>query len=213
MASRGLQHLRLLGLATALGAAAGIGAAVVHGSGGHAPSVGPQPIGAQVRWGAGKKVAPVFTLRDESGSRLSLAALRGRPVVLTFLDSVCKRECPVEGRVLSDVEREARPTGLTVAVVSVDPWSETAATVRRFTRKVGWSGRWHWFLGSARALRPVWRAYGIAVRRIPGDVAHSVALYVIDARGGLRAGYLFPFSPWDVVHDVRALAAADAGRS
>jgi cytochrome oxidase Cu insertion factor (SCO1/SenC/PrrC family) len=62
-------------------------------------------------------------------------------------------------------------------------------------------------------LRPVWQAYGIAVRRIPGDVAHSVALYVIDLRGDLRAGYLFPLSPSDVVHDIRALAPAGGGGS
>jgi cytochrome oxidase Cu insertion factor (SCO1/SenC/PrrC family) len=203
----------VLALAVALGAAAGIGAGIVHGSGGTASSDRPHAIRAQVRWDAGEKVAPAFALRDETGRRSSLAALRGRPVVLTFLDSVCKRECPVEGRVLSDVEREARATGMTVAVVSVDPWSETPASVRRFTRRLRWSGRWHWFLGSARALRPVWQAYGIAVRRIPGDVAHSVALYVIDLRGDLRAGYLFPLSPSDVVHDIRALAPAGGGGS
>jgi cytochrome oxidase Cu insertion factor (SCO1/SenC/PrrC family) len=217
MPDRRLRLLGVFGVAAVVGASAGVGAGIVHGSGRAGLSAGsadrPQAIRAQVRWDAGEKVAPVFALRDQAGKRLSLGALRGRPVVLTFLDSVCKRECPVEGRVLSDVEREARPTGMAVVVVSVDPWSETPATVRAFTRRVRWSGRWYWFLGSARLLRPVWQAYGIEVRRIPRDVAHSVALYVIDPRGDLRAGYLFPFSPSDVVHDVQALAASAGGSS
>jgi cytochrome oxidase Cu insertion factor (SCO1/SenC/PrrC family) len=208
------RHAGIFGLAIVLGSAGGVGAAIVHGNGGGAASSErPQALRAQVRWDAGEKVAPVFTLRDQTGARLSLAALRGRPVLLTFLDSVCKRECPVEGRVLSDVERDARSTQMAVAVVSVDPWSETRATVQRFTRRVRWSGRGYWFLGSLRTLQPVWRDYGIDVRRIPGDVAHSVALYVIDPHGDLRAGYLFPFSPSDVVHDVRALAAAASSGS
>lgn len=200
-------HLRAIGLAVVLGAVAGSGVALVHGNGGNASTGRPQATRAQVRWDAGEKLAPVFALRDQNGRRLSFASWRGRPVVLTFLDSVCKRECPVEGRVLTDVERHARGTGMVLAVVGVDPWSETPATVRRFARKLHWTGDWHWFLGSLHTLRPVWNAYGIAVRRIPGDVAHSVALYVIDRRGDLRAGYLFPFSAPDVARDVRTLAA------
>jgi cytochrome oxidase Cu insertion factor (SCO1/SenC/PrrC family) len=209
-----LRRVRTIGLAVALGSAAGIGAALVHGVGGTAASSpGPRVLRAQVRWDAGEKPAPVFTLRDESGRRLSLTSFRGHPVLLTFLDSVCKGQCPLEGRALTDVERQARSTGMVLAVVGVDPWSESSTTVRRFARRLHWSGRWHWFLGSARALRPVWRAYGIGVRRMPGDVAHSVALYVIDPHGDMRAGYLFPFSPSDVVHDVQALALAGGGSS
>jgi cytochrome oxidase Cu insertion factor (SCO1/SenC/PrrC family) len=102
---------------------------------------------------------------------------------------------------------------MVLVVVGVDPWSESSRTVRRFARRLHWSGRWHWFLGSLRALRPVWREYDIGVRRMPGDVAHSLVLYVIDRSGDLRAGYLFPFSTSDVVHDVRALAAAGGGGS
>jgi protein SCO1/2 len=209
-----LRRVRTIGLAVALGSAAGIGAALVHGVGGTAAS-SPRPrvLRAQVRWDTGEKPAPPFALRDEAGRRLSLTSFRGRPVLLTFLDSVCKRECPLEGRALTDVERQARSTGMVLAVVGVDPWSESSTTVRRFARRLHWTGRWHWFLGSARALRPVWRAYGVDVRRTPGDVAHSIVLYVIDRSGDLRAGYLFPFSTSDVVHDLRALAARAGGSS
>lgn len=206
-------HARALALAVAVGVAAGTAAALVHGSGGNAADGRPDGMRAQIRWDPGEKVAPVFALRDQTGRRLSLAAWRGRPILLTFLDSVCKRECPIEGRVLTDVERQARGTGMVLAVVGVDPWSETAATARRFARRLHWSGDWHWFLGSLHTLRPVWRAYHIAVRRIPGDVAHNVALYVIDRHGDLRAGYLFPFSASDVAHDVHVLAAGSAGGS
>jgi protein SCO1 len=207
------RHLRLLVLPVALGAAAGLAAALVHQSGGAASSGRPQTIRAQIRWGAGVKLAPVFALRDQNGTRLSLAAFHGRPVVLTFLDSVCKRACPLEGRVLTDVERHARRTGMVLAVVGVDPWSETPRTVRRFTRKLHWTGRWYWFLGTRHTLLPVWNAYHIAVRRIPGDVAHSVALYVIDPSGHLRAGYLFPFSAADVAHDVQSVTTKHSGQS
>lgn len=204
--ARRSRPLRAVALAIAIGVVAGGVAALLHGTGTTAASSAPRPLRAQIRWDAGEKQAPTFVLGGENGRRSSLAALRGRPVLLTFLDSVCKRECPIEGHVLADVERRIARTGAVVAVVSVDPWSETRATVRRFARKAGWTGRWEWFLGSAPALRPVWRAYHVGVRRVPGDVMHSVVLYLIDRRGDLRAGYLFPFSAEDVARDLHTLA-------
>jgi cytochrome oxidase Cu insertion factor (SCO1/SenC/PrrC family) len=202
-----LRRIRLAILPVSIGAAVGLAAALLHGSRTTAASTPPQPLGAQVRWAAGAKPAPHFTLRDEHGVRLSLSALRGHPVVLTFLDSVCKRACPLEGRTLADVETRIAPSHAVVGVVGVDPWSETPATVRSFARRMHWSGRWHWFLGSRRQLRPVWKAYGVAVRRIPKDVAHTLVTYLIDARGDLRAGYMFPFRTAALVRDVRTLAA------
>jgi cytochrome oxidase Cu insertion factor (SCO1/SenC/PrrC family) len=203
------RRLRFALLPVCVGTAIGLGAALTHGGGSTAASSPPRPLDAQITWAAGKKPAPLFTLRDEHGARLSFRALRGHPILLTFLDSVCKRECPVEGRELAGVERAIAPSGAIVAVVGVDPWSETATTVLRFTRRMGWTGRWHWFLGPYRSLRPVWKSYAVAVRRVPGDVAHSVVAYVIDKHGDLRAGYLFPFRAAAVVRDIRTLAAAN----
>ena len=39
--------------------------------------------------------APDFTLTDQTGARISLAALRGHPVVLTFFYTHCTDECPL----------------------------------------------------------------------------------------------------------------------
>src|SRR5260221_3726190 len=39
--------------------------------------------------------APAFTLRDQDGAVVSLQALHGRPVVLTFLDGTCTEQCPL----------------------------------------------------------------------------------------------------------------------
>jgi hypothetical protein len=39
-----------------------------------------------VSWPAGRRRAPVFRLRDQLGRPVSLAGLRGRPVIVTFID-------------------------------------------------------------------------------------------------------------------------------
>jgi protein SCO1 len=197
-------QLRLVVFAATIGIAVGVAAALVHRSQGSATQ--PSPLRAQITWTAGAKQAPGLALRDQSGATISLKSLRGRVILLTFLDSKCVRECPIEGHVLSDVFRRMKRTGAVALVVSVDPWADTPGSARTFAARAGWSGSWRWLLGDRAALAPVWRAYKIAVKRTPGDVLHSAALYVIDPSGDLRAGYLFPFSADSVTHDVQRLA-------
>jgi protein SCO1 len=204
MAGRRPAQLRFLLLAAAIGIAIGITAALVHRS--RATAARPTPLRAQITWAAGAKRAPGLVLHDQRGATISLRSLRGRVVLLTFLDSRCTRECPLEGHVLRDVLRRVEGTAASVVVVSVDPWADTPTSARRFAARSGWPDNWHWLLGRKAALAPVWRAYDIGVKRTPGDILHSAALYVIDPLGDLRAGYLFPFSADSVVQDVRRLA-------
>jgi len=197
-------QLRFALFAATIGIAIGLAAALLHRSQGSAAQ--PSPLRAQITWAAGAKPAPGLALRDQRGATISLRSLRGRVVLLTFLDSKCTRECPIEGHVLRDVLRGIKGTGADAVVVSVDPWADTPASARTFAARAGWSGNWQWLLGDKAALAPVWHAYNIAVKRTPGDILHSAALYLIDPAGDLRAGYLFPFSAVAVTHDVQRLA-------
>jgi hypothetical protein len=95
-------------------------------------------------------------------------------------------------------QQEAQPLAAQVT------WS--AGTKPR--RASGCQGTWYWLLGSRSRLASVWRAYGIGVRRERGDIAHSVALYVIDKQGDLRAAYVFPFSASAVAHDVHVVGTS-----
>jgi cytochrome oxidase Cu insertion factor (SCO1/SenC/PrrC family) len=197
-------QLRVVLFAATIGIAIGLAAALLHRS--HGSAAQPSPLRAQITWPAGAKPAPALALHDQKGATISLQSLRGRVVLLTFLDSRCRRECPIEGHVLRDVLRHITGTGAVAVVVSVDPWADTPASARTFAGRAGWSGNWQWLLGDKAALAPVWRAYNIAVKRTPGDILHSTALYLIDPTGDLRAGYLFPFSAAAVAQDVQRLA-------
>lgn len=201
------------GISVALIAAAavgvGIGAAValVRSGGGSAAPGGPAPpLRAQATWAAGAKRAPDFRLRDQEGRRTSLGTLRGKVVLLTFLDSRCRQECPIEGRLLAAVQRRVgRATPAALVVVSVDPWADSARSARAFAARAGWAGDWRWLLGTPAELRHVWADYAVAVRRTPTDVVHTAVLYLVDPRGDERAAYLVPFSPAAVAADARSL--------
>jgi cytochrome oxidase Cu insertion factor (SCO1/SenC/PrrC family) len=198
-------RLRFLLFAATIGIATGLAAALlVHRP--QQPAAQPDPLQAQATWPAGAEPAPNVTLRDEAGATVSLRSLRGRVVLLAFLDSRCRRECPLEGRVLGDALHDIGSAPAVALVVSVDPWADTAASALAFAEHAGWSGDWHWLLGKRAALAPIWHAYHIAVKRAPGDILHSAALYLIDPHGNLRTAYLFPFSAGAVALDVRRLA-------
>jgi protein SCO1/2 len=162
----------------------------------------------QATWAAGERAAAPFALRDQYGRPVTLASLRGRTVALTFLDSLCKEACPIEGRMLGAAVRQvpgaARPQ---LVAVSVDPTGDTPTTVARAIRKWRLPADTIWLLGSHARLKPVWDAYRITVDPVSGDIVHSTAVYLLDRDGFERAGFLMPFVPALVADDFRTLGA------
>jgi protein SCO1 len=162
-------------------------------------------------WPAGRRPAPPFTLHNQSGRTVSLSDQRGRAVLLAFMDSHCKLICTLEGPSLRDVQRRVGAAHMTLLIVSVNPWEDTAASSTAAAARWRLHGNWHWLRGSPGELKPVWRAYGIEVARTAGDVGHSTAIYLIDRRGYERAGFNYPFPTGEVVRDMRGLARTAAG--
>jgi protein SCO1/2 len=173
------------------------------------PSPALPGLHGQATWGPGKRAAPPFRLRDQDGAVFSLAALRGRPVLVTFLDSSCEEQCTVTGRQLGTTLRRLDPEDRpALVVVSVDPTGDTSRSIRRAMVKWRLKGpwRWHWVRGTRSELARVWAAYGIVVQPTTNDITHGLALYLVDRRGFQRTGYLFPFLPNFVQLDLEKLA-------
>lgn len=163
----------------------------------------------QVQWAPRSKRAPAFTLRDLENRPVSLRSEQSRTVLLAFFDSHCRKECPLEGRALGQVQRALRGSGVpvTLLVVAVNAKGDTKRSVAAFMHRTHWTLRWRWLGGRSARLRRVWRAYRITVVPLRGDIGHSVALYVIDPRGYQRTLYLFPFAARAVARDIRYVAA------
>jgi protein SCO1/2 len=206
-----MSQIRLAALALGLAAVAGAWLAFVVSPKSGDAQAGPSlpKLHGQATWAPHDRQAPAFALRDQDGKRVSLTSLKKRPVLLTFLDSECHEQCPIEGRELGIMLRQlpaaARPT---VVIVSVNPSGDTPASIRDAMGKWELDGpwRWHWLRGSRAELVRVWGAYGIGVEPTSNDITHGMALYLIGKSGDERAGYLFPFLPNFVALDLRTLA-------
>lgn len=179
-----------------------------------APTMPPASALPAQTWAAGKLRAPTFTLRDEHGASLALAAFRGRPVVMAFIDPVCRDYCPTEAKHLNDVVA-AFPAGEkpVVVAVSVNAFENAPSVLRLDRRKWSLGPQWHWAVGPGASLAKVWSAYHIAVlastKTIAGvrvhRIAHTEAAYVIDRNGFERALFLWPYKADGVVSVLRAL--------
>lgn len=197
-----------LALAVVLGVAAGIGAHLVFRQSAGATGLPLPELHGQAAWPAGERPAPAFTLRDVLGRRFSLASTKGRPTLITFLDSKCRSLCPIVGRDIGDVQRSLpaakRPA---VLVVSVDPAGDTAPSVRSAIRRWHIEPGWRWLTGTRQQLAAVWKSYGIVVRATTNDIVHGSALYLLDSRHDERAGYLAPLLPNFISLDIRRVEA------
>jgi cytochrome oxidase Cu insertion factor (SCO1/SenC/PrrC family) len=205
MTGRSMARLLVLivSLVVALAGAGALRPGSVNGQ--HQASARPTLQGTDV-FPAGLHRVPPFALRDQDGKLITPARLRGHVFAVTFLDSICRKACPVEGRELASVQRSlGSHTPLTVVVVSVDPVADKPATARAFMRESRMSGPWHWLFGSQSSLVPVWIGFGISVQPVKGDINHTAAVYLVDRHGWMRVADGVPFLPSQLVESVRAL--------
>jgi cytochrome oxidase Cu insertion factor (SCO1/SenC/PrrC family) len=156
-----------------------------------------------------KQPAPAFTLTDQNGTPVSLAAEKGHVVLLTFMDPQCTLLCPIMGQDIAAVEKRL-PKGLdpVLLIVSVAPGRDRA-DVDHFiaTGHLNWLAGWHWLLGpSDVALKLAWASWHIAVEPTAGDVNHDALLDVIDSSGHLRVTFPAPLPVSDVVSAIDTVA-------
>ena len=136
--------------------------------------------------------APDFSLTDQDGRAVSLASLRGKVVLMTFLDPVCTTDCPIIAQEFKQAGRmlgaQARNVEL-VAVVANPTYRSTAFT-RAFDRQEGLTTvpNWLYLTGSLGQLGAVWRHYGVTVQNLPAGAmsAHNDLAVVIDPAGRIR---------------------------
>jgi cytochrome oxidase Cu insertion factor (SCO1/SenC/PrrC family) len=136
--------------------------------------------------------ASPFALTDQHGRPVTLASLRGKVVLLTFLDPVCTTDCPLIAQEFKAADTmlgaQARQTEL-VAIAANPTYYGTQFT-QAFTRQEGLSTvpDWLYLTGSLAQLRNVWQQYGVDVQDLPAGAmsAHDDLAFVIDRAGVIR---------------------------
>ncbi len=159
---------------------------------------------------------PDFTLRTYDGRTVRSEELRGKVLLLTFLDAQCTDACPIlAAQIARGLERlQAHERRRVVAVaMSTDPVEDTPRAVRAFLDKQGALGKVLYLTRPAAEIRVLWKRFKILASDESGsDTVHSAPLRVYD-RDLVWVATLHPgvdLTPANLVHDVRV--ALEQGR-
>jgi cytochrome oxidase Cu insertion factor (SCO1/SenC/PrrC family) len=136
--------------------------------------------------------APGFQLTDQNGQPVSLASLRGKVVLMTFLDPVCTTDCPIIAQEFKEagVLLGSADSHVELVAVVANPTYRAVTFTQAFDRQEGLSTvpNWLYLTGSLSQLSQVWRQYGITVENLPAGsmAAHNDLSVVIDRSGYIR---------------------------
>jgi len=153
-------------------------------------------------------LAPDFTLTDgPTGQVVTLSALQGRVVLLTFLYTSCPDVCPLTAETIRNARDQLGDSARDVEfiAVSVDPIGDTPSATRSFVKEHRLEAVLRYLIGSKAALSRVWQAYGIVQAVSAPQVLHSDVIYLIDkkARGMIVLHSTIP--PETLASDLRIL--------
>jgi cytochrome oxidase Cu insertion factor (SCO1/SenC/PrrC family)/thiol-disulfide isomerase/thioredoxin len=148
------------------------------------------------------KLAPGFTLSDQTGRPVSLSQYRGKVVILGFVDAECQTICPLTTQAMLDAKAALGKAGSQVQLLGVNAnWKSIQIDdVLNYTDLHGMSGRWQFLTGSLPQLDRVWTAYGLNELSHPPpgttpstEIDHVAGVGLIDPQGRLR--YVFTTYP------------------
>jgi protein SCO1 len=127
------------------------------------------------------------TFTKDDGAATTLAALRGRPVVLAMFFASCEYACPV---LVHDMQRlrallpETIPERVQLVLVSFDVERDTPAALRQFRARVSLDAGWTLLRGGSPAVQELAMLLGVKFKRdARGQFAHSNLFTVLNADG------------------------------
>ncbi len=136
--------------------------------------------------------APAFSLTDQHGRAVTLAGLRGKVVLLGFLDPVCSVDCPLMAQEFRQAGQLLAADSRRVALVAINynPLYTQVSYLKAFDRQEGLDAltNWLYLTGTRARLQQVWLGYGLPMQILPAGsmIGHGDYAFVIDQAGHIR---------------------------
>ncbi len=156
---------------------------------------------------------PDAALVNQRGDAISISALRGTAVAITFIYTRCPlpQYCPLLDRRFADVQRLVQAdAGLRGRVrlisVSFDPDADTPAVLSAHANKLGADPHlWHFATAAREIVDPFAASFGVSVmREADQTITHNMRTAVIDADGRVAAIHDgTEWTPGQIVADLR----------
>jgi protein SCO1/2 len=154
-----------------------------------------------------------FSLIDQSSRPFAFNALKGKVVLVNFAYTTCPDVCPLLTAAMRRVQESLSASergSVHFMTVTTDPEIDEPKVLASYAQRYGADlSNWSFVTGPETSLRPIWKNFGVGVRRVArGLIDHTPLTAVIDKNGTMRVAYhgAAP-DPAVMLQDIRSLLA------
>jgi len=130
---------------------------------------------------------PDVSLIDQHGNAISLASLKGKPVLIDFIYTSCASTCPVLTSKMVAIARELGPAlgAITIVSITLDPEHDGPAQLAAYAKSQGAdSNSWRFLTGKPADIDQVLAAFKLRrMRESDGSIMHSVSAFLLGPDG------------------------------
>ncbi len=156
----------------------------------------------------GNNCLPDVSLIDQHGGAVSLASLRGKPVLIDFIYTSCASTCPLLTAKMAAIAHQLGPAlgaDVTIVSISLDPEHDTPAELEKYAKSYDADGPgWIFLTGPPAKIDQVLALFKLRrTRESDGSIMHSVEAFLLGPDGHqVRQYSALDVSPDAVVADV-----------
>jgi cytochrome oxidase Cu insertion factor (SCO1/SenC/PrrC family) len=154
---------------------------------------------------------PDIKLINQNSSELSLASLRGKPVLVGFVHTMCKGVCQMMTAKMRSVVSalpSAPSSDVTMLLITTDPSDDRPRQLQQYAKSQDLPGKgWVLVTGSEENIKRVMRIYGVSHQDSDDAMMHVMKLFLIAPDGSIA--HVYPgmnASPQTVASDIRVLS-------
>jgi protein SCO1/2 len=130
---------------------------------------------------------PDISLVDQTGHRISLNALKGKPVLVGFIHTSCGGVCEMMTAKMKSVAQALEPsfgTKVTMVSVTTDPKEDRPKQLAAYAKAQGAEGHgWLFLTGKPDDVARVLKLYGVPTGNPDDETIHVLELYLIGPDG------------------------------
>ena len=156
----------------------------------------------------GNNCLPDVNLIDQHGSAVSLASLKGKPVLIDFIYTSCASTCPMLTAKMAAIAHQLGPAlgaDVTIVSISLDPEHDTPADLAKYAKSHDADGPgWIFLTGPPAQIDQVLAQFKLRrTREGDGTITHSISAFLLGPDGHqLRQYNALDVRPDSVAADV-----------
>jgi protein SCO1/2 len=156
---------------------------------------------------------PAITLLDQHGQKVSLASLKGKPVLFDFIYTTCPGPCLLLTSHMKLIANRLGPalgTEARIVSITVDPEHDHPPQLLAYAKEFQANVKgWLFLTGTPQQIDQVMARFKLARQRQPdGTVGHVLEFFLVDAHGRAVLQYLGEkAAPQRVASDIERAAS------